>query len=175
MKTKLIITPVFVLILFGAHQLTIHGQEALDGPGRIFNDDLLNNLVGDWKLKREIQGRTAENTASVEWVLNHQFLRIHMKDVKKPAMYEAMVFVGYDNTSERYVAHWLDVFGGRFSETLGYGKRSANSIKFVFEYPDGPFHNTFTWNSETKTWRFLMEHKNKEGKWVVFAKDELTR
>ena len=153
----------------------LNAQDPLDGPGRIFNDDLLNNLAGDWKLKREIQGRTVENTVRVEWVLNHQFLRIHMQDVKKPATYEAMVFVGYDNTSERYVVHWIDVFGGRFSETLGYGKRSGNSIKFVFEYPDGPFHNTFTWSPETKSWSFRMEQKNKTGKWVVFARDTLTK
>jgi hypothetical protein len=58
--------------------------------------------------------------------------------------------VGYDNTSERYVAHWLDVYGGRFSETLGYGRRSSDSIEFVFEYPAGPFHTTFSWKPETK-------------------------
>ena len=63
----------------------LNAQDPLDGPARIFNDDLLNNLVGDWNLKREIQGRTVENTVRVEWVLNHQFLRIHMQDVKRPA------------------------------------------------------------------------------------------
>lgn len=92
-----------------------------------------------------------------------------MKDVNSPPNYEAMIFIGYDNTSERYVAHWMDVFGGRFSETLGYGTRSGNAIKFVFEYPDGPFTNTFTWNPETKTWIFLMEQKDQTGKWKVFA------
>jgi hypothetical protein len=173
----LIITSVLFLIAITVlpSSVQVNAQEPLDGPSRIFNDDLLNNLVGDWKLSRQIQGRTAENTVSVEWVLNHQFLRIHMKDVKKPASYEAMVFIGYDNASERYVVHWIDVFGGRFSETLGYGKRGGNSIKFVFEYPDGPFQNTFTWTPETKSWRFLMEQKNKEGKWVMFAEDTLIR
>jgi hypothetical protein len=39
-----------------------------------------------------------------------------MKDVQTPSQYEAMVFIGYDNTSERYVAHWIDIFGGRFSK-----------------------------------------------------------
>lgn len=150
-------------------------QEPLDGPHRIFKDELLENLVGEWKLARKIRGRSAENTVKVEWVLNHQFLRIHMKDVATPPNYEAMVFVGYDNMSERYVVHWIDVFGGRASETLGYGKRDGNSIKFVFEYPDGPFHNTFTWNPADKTWTFLGEQKNKEGKWATFAEDKLRR
>lgn len=78
------------------------GQEPLDGPNRIFKDELLENLVGDWKLSRKIFGRSVENTVKVEWVLNHQFLRIHMKDVATPAQYEAMVFAGYDNMIERY-------------------------------------------------------------------------
>ena len=66
-------------------------------------------------------------------------------------------YIGYDNMSERYVAHWLDVFGGRFSEPLGYGKRDGNSIRFVFEYPDGHFVNTFVWKPEHGKWQFVME------------------
>ncbi len=141
----------------------------------MFRDDLLDNLVGNWRLTRKIRGQAVENSLKAEWVLNHQFLQIHMRDVNTPPAYEAMIFIGYDNTSERYVAHWLDVFGGRFSETLGYGVRSGNSIKFVFEYPDGPFHNTFTWDREAKTWNFLMRSKDKTGKWAVFAEDNLRR
>jgi hypothetical protein len=38
------------------------------------------------------------------------------------------------------------------SETLGYGTCAGNAIKFNFEYLDGPFHNTFTWFPETKSW-----------------------
>jgi hypothetical protein len=158
-----------------ASAIDLAGQEPLDGRHRIFRDELLDNLVGDWRLTRKIRGQTAENTVKAEWVLNHQFLRIHMKDVNSPPAYEAMVFIGYDNTSERYVAHWMDVFGGRFSETLGYGTRSGNSIRFVFEYPDGPFHNTFTWEPDKKAWTFLMRSKDKTGKWVVFAEDNLRR
>ena len=155
--------------------MTIHavGQDPLDGSNRIFRDELLDKLVGNWKLTRKIRGRTVENSVRAEWVLNHQFLLVHMKDVANPPTYEAMVFIGYDNTSERYVVHWLDHFGGRFSETLGYGSRSGNSIKFVFEYPDGPFYNTFTWDEKTGGWNFLLQTKNKTGQWVVFAEDTL--
>ena len=160
-------------VLASADRLT--AQETLDGRSRIFHDELLEKLVGDWQLTRKIGGQTVGNTVKVEWVLNHQFLRVHMKDVKTPASYEAMVFIGYDNTSERYVAHWIDVFGGRFSETLGFGERSGNSIKFVFEYPDGPFKNAFTWRPENKTWSCLMENKDAKGNWKIFAEDTLRR
>ena len=153
----------------------IVAQEPLDGRNRIFRDELLDNLVGDWKLTRKIRAQSLENRVHAEWALNHQFLLVHMKDVATPSNYEAMVFIGYDNTSERYVAHWIDVFGGRFSETLGYGKRTGNAIQFVFEYPDGPFHNTFTWNPESKNWAFQMEQKDQAGKWKAFAEDRLVR
>jgi hypothetical protein len=150
-------------------------QQPLDGRDHIFQDQLLDNLVGDWKITRKFKTRTAENTAKVEWVLNHQFLLIKMRDMNNPPQYEANIYVGYDNASERYVAHWIDVFGGRFSETLGYGTRAGNSIKFVFEYPDGPFLNTFTWNPDKKSWTFLMEQKDRNGKWTMFAEDRLIR
>src|SRR5947209_2187974 len=62
--------------------------------------------------------------------------------------------IGYDNISERYVAHWIDVFGGRFSETLGYGKRAGNEIDFIFEYPDGPFRTNFIWDATRGQWHW---------------------
>jgi hypothetical protein len=176
MIRKLFLCSVVLSACLSAEHVThLQAQVPLDGRNRIFRDDFLDNLVGDWKLSRKIRGQSVDNSGKAEWVLNHQFLLVDMKDGSKPPTYEAMVFIGYDNTSERYVAHWIDVFGGRFSETLGYGKRSGNSIKFVFEYPDGPFNNTFTWNPETKRWVFLMEQKDQTGNWSVFAEDTLRR
>jgi len=67
------------------------------------------------------------------------------------------------------VAHWLDIYGGRFSETLGYGTRTNNEVRFVFEYPDGPFHTTFRWLPDNKQWEWLMETKTKSGQWKQFA------
>src|SRR5262245_8308468 len=174
MSKKIFLFFLGVLLCVSASSRTpIAAQEPLDGRHRIFQDELLDHLVGDWKLTRQMRGQTAENTVKAEWVLQHQFLRVHMKDVATPPNYEAMIFIGYDNTSESYVAHWIDVFGGRFSETLGYGVRDGNRVKFIFEYPDGPFHNTFNWNAEAKTWTFLMEQKDRTGKWKEFALDQL--
>ena len=176
MTQKLFLCGALLVFISVVHLTSLQAQAPLDGPNHVFHDELLDNLVGDWKLTRKIRGtQTVENTLKSEWALNHQFLLLHMKDVSNPPNYEAMVFIGYDNTSDRYVAHWIDIFGGRFSETLGYGKRSGNSIKFVFEYPDGPFTNTFTWSPETKSWIFLMEQKDQKGTWSVFAEDKAVR
>jgi hypothetical protein len=73
------------------------------------------------------------------------------------------------------VLHLLDVFGGRYSETIGYGVRDGDAVRFVFEYPDGPFHTTFRWNREKDTWQWLMEQKDKDGKWTVFGDLGLAR
>ena len=166
----------FICFLFVAAEIGIgFAQQPVDGREHIFHDQLLDNLVGDWKITRKFKTRTVESSASAEWVLNHQFLLIRIRDVSSPPQYEANVYIGYDNTSERYVAHWIDLFGGRFSETLGYGTRSGNIVKFVFEYPDGPFLNTFTWNPDKKSWSFLMQQKDQSGKWTLFAEDTLLR
>jgi hypothetical protein len=144
-----------------------------------WRDDLADHMIGTWKLGGKIMGRDAHHEVEAAWVLNHQFVRIHEKtEDAAPASerrYEATWFLGYDPVSERYVLHLLDVFGGRFSETLGYGTRDGSSIHFVFEYPDGPFHTTYQWSPEKDTWQWLMTQKDKDGKWAEFGDLKLTR
>ncbi len=144
-----------------------------------WRDDLIDRMAGSWRLEGRIMGREAHHTVQAEWVLNHQFLRIHEEtDAGAPASehrYEATWFLGYDAVSERYVLHLLDVFGGRYSETLGYGVRDGDAVRFVFEYPDGPFHTTLRWSSEKEAWRWLMEQKDKDGKWTIFGDLRLSR
>lgn len=145
----------------------------LDGPNHPFVDDLLDHLAGTWKATGQMRGQPVIHSIDASWVLNHQFLRFHEKDTSSSTAYEADVYIGYDNMSERYVIHWIDVFGGRFAETLGYGHRSGNSIRFVFEYPDGPFSNTLIWKPAERKWQFVLESKNNRGKWESFGTLEL--
>jgi hypothetical protein len=145
-------------------------EETVDGRGYPFQDPLLENLVGRWHVTRTMPSRTAENMVQAEWVLEHQFLQLHYRDVATPPQYEAMVFIGYDRAGQHYVVHWIDVFGGRFS-AKGSGKREGNAISFTFEYPDGPFQNTFTFDPKEKTWTSLMRQKDKAGQWSTFAED----
>ncbi len=145
----------------------------LDGPHRPFQDELLDRLVGSWRVTGVIQGEPAEQTLEATWVLNHQFLRLDYEGVGAPPAgeprYQATVFVGRDNLSERYVAHWVDVFGGRWSTTLGFGTRQGDAVVFRFEYPDGPFENTFGWSPGTGRWRFLLRSRDSSGAWSTFA------
>ena len=140
---------------------------------------MIERLAGSWKLEGKLTTSVAHHDVRADWVFNHQFLRIEeTTSPDAPAAerrYDAIWYLGDDPVSERYVLHLMDVFGGRFSETLGYGVRDGNDIRFVFEYPDGPFHNTYRWNPQEKTWRWVMEQKNKDGKWVSFADLKLSR
>src|SRR4029077_16001073 len=87
-------------------------QEPVDGPKHPLHDPFIEQLAGDWALTRQIRGKEARNTLQPEWVLNHQFLQLHMKDIAQPPAYEALVYIGYQNADQRYVAHWLGVWGG---------------------------------------------------------------
>jgi hypothetical protein len=161
-----------ILVIAAALATAVSGQEA--PGGRAVEDPLLDSLVGHWNLSREIRNTRERNTLDVEWVLQHRFLQLHMKDVANPPKYEAIVLVGYDDPGRRYVIHWCDTFGGGFS-SIGYGKRTDDSIEFVFEDADSRFYNTFSRDPATGTWTFLMQSQGKDGKRAFFAKDTLSR
>jgi hypothetical protein len=144
----------------------------VDGPRGRFDDDLISSLEGTWHIVRQIRGTQVENRATGSWVLNHQFLQLHMKDTAAPPKYEAIVLIGYVYSDKQYIAHWTDTFGARFS-AIGRGTRRGNSIEFRFEYPDGPFFNTFTWLPERKEWVFRMESQAPTGDRQLFAIDTL--
>ncbi|MGD0955714.1 MAG: DUF1579 family protein [Candidatus Acidiferrales bacterium] len=144
-----------------------------------WHDELVEHMAGTWNLEGTLAGKEAHHTVTAEWVLNHQFLQLHeTTSASAPApenRYDALWFIGYDDVSERYVVHLLDIFGTRYSETLGYGTRNGNSIALVFEYPDGPFHTTYRWIPEDGSWRWLLEQKDKNGKWTTSADFKHTR
>jgi hypothetical protein len=139
-----------------------------------FQDEFLEKLSGRWNLTRTVRGTTQENKVEADWVLAHQFLRLHMTDVASPSKYEADVYIGYDKSQNRYVAHWMDTFGGGFS-LMGFGVREGNSLPFTFEDADGTVRNTFTYDPATQTWTCLIVQKAKGGDWKTFAEDRLKR
>ena len=146
------------------------------GPGQQqppFHDDLLDQLVGFWDLTGIARGQAVHDRVDSEWILNHQFLRVHRKSVEGP--HEALLYIGFDPVSERYVTHLLDTFGARGSETLGYGIRDGDKIQFVFEYPSGPYHYTLSWDAKEKSWQFVLESKDRQGHWTTFSTQTLRR
>jgi len=152
----------------GIHPLRAQSPAPMDGPQRPFEDSLVGQLAGTWFMSGRMGSRPVGYDLHAGWVLGHQFLRLEMRDTARVPAYEARVFIGRDNMSDRYVAHWLDVFGGRWSETLGYGTRTGQAVEFVFEYPDGPFRTTFA-RSATGVWTVRMRQRAATGQWQDFA------
>jgi hypothetical protein len=165
--------------LFGCLTVITLAAVAMAQQSAGWHDDLVEQMVGNWKLDGIVMGRPAHHSVTAQWTLGNQFLQIHEQTSSDaPATesrYDATWFLGFDDVSERYVLHLMDVFGGRYSETLGYGTRDANELRFVFEYPDGPFHTTWQWLPDTKSWEWHLEQKDRGRQWKAFADFRLTQ
>jgi hypothetical protein len=154
------------------------GSIAAQAPAE-WHDDLVDHLAGTWVMSGNVMGKDAHHKVQADWILNHQFLRVHEKTSasapKGERPYEAFWFLGYDPDKKQYVMHLMDVYGGTYSETLGYGTRDGDQIRFLFDYPDGPFRTVYRWNAAADTWEWVMDQKDKAGKWTPFADLKLTR
>jgi hypothetical protein len=142
-------------------------------------DALLNALVGEWDLTGSMGQTALAQAVSADWVLNHQFLRIAFRDRNPPRAgavpYEAVVYIGREQRSGRYVMHLLDVFGAEYSKTLGVGVRDGDAITFVFEYPDRPFSARYAWNAAERVWNITITYRDKTGVRRLFAEKRLKR
>ncbi len=56
----------------------------LDGQKAVFQDPLVDKMVGNWKVGGTIRSRRIEQSVEAQWVLNHQFLQIHEKGAAGP-------------------------------------------------------------------------------------------
>jgi hypothetical protein len=160
----------FPLILF------VPVLAAQTGPGiqqPPLHSDLLDQLAGIWVVAGTVRDRPVHEVADAEWVLGHQFLRLHRRQLDGPV--ESVIHIGYDTVSERYVAIRLDSFSARGSETIGYGLRNGDQIQFTFEYPSGPLKETWNWDAKEKTWQFSTESKDRQGHWINFSNVTLHR
>ncbi len=146
-----------------------------------FQDPLLDHLVGTWVLRGTIGGSETTHDIDAEWVLGHQYVRLHEvsreKDAQGRPAYEAIVFIGWDEPSSGYACLWLDSTGGGGlkGEAIGHAKRSGDEIPFLFRAGDGSlFHTTFVYCAELDVWDWLMDGED-GGKLQPFARVRLTR
>jgi hypothetical protein len=146
---------------------------AQTGPGvqqQPLTSDLLDQLLGLWTVAGTVMGQPVREGADAEWVLGHQFLRIHRKQLDGPG--ESVMHVGFDTVLQRFVAIRLDSLSARGAETIGYGLQTGDKLQFTFDYPTAPMRETWSWDSKEKTWQFVVEieHKNPKGAaYVTFS------
>jgi hypothetical protein len=146
-----------------------------------FQDPLLDRLIGRWVLQGTIAGRETTHDIVSEWVLGHQYVRLHEvsreRDASGQPEYEAIVFIGWDASKSRYACLWLDSTGGGglSARAIGHGRRSADEIAFLFKGSDGStFHTTFVHGKDADTWQWLMDGEER-GTLRPFARVKLTR
>jgi hypothetical protein len=69
-------------------------------------DPLLDRLAGNWILQGTIAGHETTHDIESEWVLNHEYLRIHEASREKNAQgqpgYEAIIFIEWNESSKEY-------------------------------------------------------------------------
>jgi hypothetical protein len=116
-----------------------------------------------------------------EWVLGHQYLSFHeLSREKAPGgapLYEAIVFIGWDETSNRYACLWLDSTGGGGLKdgVFGHAARDNDELAFLFVTPEvGKFHTTLRYNRDDDTWQWLMDVEE-SGEREPFARLVMTR
>jgi len=123
-----------------------------------FHDDLLQSLVGKWALTGIVHGRTTKSVLEAEWVLQHQFLRVYQKSEENVpeinAPFEGIFFIGFDHAKNRYLAHFVAVWGGDDpTEGLLYGTRTGNELKLTYKaVGDEVINQRFTWDPGSKSW-----------------------
>jgi hypothetical protein len=159
---------VLILIVFTSVYLVM-GFSQTPAP------DLLSHLQGTWQMKGTVMKKPVKYNAEGVWILHHQFLLLHMKDVAVPSSYEVNLYIGIDTSKNQYVAHWLDSFGGAGARVVAFGPLSAEKIEIVYPYPEGRFRNLFKYNSRKDEWTLLIESEGKDGLWSVFAEYNILR
>jgi len=146
-----------------------------------FEDPLLERLAGTWVLRGTIDGQSTTHDVVADWVLGHEYVRLHEvsreKDAAGRPAYEAIVFIGRDPGSDGYACLWLDSTGGGglAGSAIGHAKRGVDAIAFVFKGSDGSlFHTTFACDKAGDAWQWLMDGEE-GGKLVPFARLRMTK
>lgn len=146
-----------------------------------FRDSLLDRMTGKWVMTGTIAGEKTTHDVVCDWVLAHNYFRIHEVSREKTSggepLYEAIVFIGRDNKAESYQCLWLDVTGGGglCGDAIGSGRLDGERINFLFKGPSGSvFHTTFVCDHVADKWEWIMDGEE-NGKLEPFARLTLTR
>ncbi len=146
-----------------------------------FQNSLLDRMAGKWILQGTIAGQETTHDITAAWVLGHQYLQIHEisreKNPNSEAMYEAIVYIGWDKSSSQYDCLWLDVTGswGLSAQAIAHAKKESDKIAFLFKGSDNSnFFTTFVYDRGADAWQWFMDGEE-NGKLQSFARVKLTR
>jgi hypothetical protein len=156
---------------------------ALAGPATAqqatFRDPLVEHMQGSWVMEGTIAGKPTIHDVTGEWVLEHQYMRLHeVSRDKRPdgqPGYEAMIFIAWGGPTKSYSLAWLDDFGDVSRQSLANATRAGEALPFVFHNIDGSTtRTTMTYQPEVDRWTWTIDEDD-HGKPVSFAQVTLHR
>jgi len=155
-------------------------QNSQDTTDRRFHDDLLDHLVGTWNVTSIAHGSPFTSVIDVNWVLNHQYLLVHLKSNEIIPWWHVQMeyyeYIGYNHYQKHYTVHGMSIEGDEdLSEGFGYGYRNGNEFKTVAKFSaDTNIVQYFIWQPQTNTWSIQSREQinGKEGE--VFLEMKLT-
>jgi hypothetical protein len=157
--------PVFLSVLAHAQQPTI-------------NDPLLDHLAGTWVLQGMVADEETTHDIVGEWVLNHQYFRIHevSREIQPNGQpgYEADFFIARDQGTNQYNCVWLDNTGGISPESFANAKRRGDEISFAFQAKDGVSVLTMAYNARSDSWHWRLDSVE-HGALETFARVKLVK
>jgi hypothetical protein len=139
---------------------------ALAGPAAAqqatFHDPLVEHMQGQWVMEGTIAGKPTVHDVTGEWVLGHQYMRLHevSRDKKADGQpgYEAMIFIAWDGPTGTYALVWLDDYGDVSRQSLANATRAGQALPFVFYDLDGGVtHTTMTYLPDTDRWTWTID------------------
>jgi hypothetical protein len=143
----------------------------------------LERLSGSWILRGTLAGKMTIHDVTGAWILDGLYLELHERsreiDAKGKPQYEAVILLGIDEATGEYQCLWLDSTGGGglSSTAFGRGKRTGDSIPFLFRDPDGTvsFSNKFSYEEAATAWTWQLDNVRKDGTYAPFGRVRLTR
>jgi len=156
------------------------GAVALFAQHASFQDRLLDQFAGTWILRGTIAGKETIHDVAAQWILGHEYMQFHEvsreSDSTGAPAYEALVTIGWDESSKQYACLWLDNTSGQgLTGIIAYAKREPDRMAFLFKSKDGSiFHTTFMRDQKADIWQWLMDGEEKD-KLVPFARVTLER
>lgn len=144
-------------------------------------DSLLNKLTGKWVLKGTIAGKETIHDIDAKRVLNGQYVQLkevsREKDEKGNPLYEAVVYLCWQEAKKQYFCLWLDNTSneGISNQVIGRAKENGDKIEMIFKFSDATqFHTTFSYDRDVNTWQWIMDGEE-NGKLQPFARVKLTK
>jgi hypothetical protein len=113
--------------------LSVSAQKE-DTTQKRFHDDLLDHLVGEWNNTAVAHGSTFTSHVEAKWVLNHQYLLIHLKSDEIIPWWgvpmEYYQYIGYNHNKKRYTVHGMSIEGDEdLSEGLATAIVTATALR----------------------------------------------